>query len=322
LLGTLCIGLLPASFLFVCFARWATATTQGQQAGSAGPLKIPYQTLDPHLGYSHIPEYVAYGDVHSRNALRVVALGSSTTDAYTEESLGAGAKLAPNNWPQELARLVKERHVSAQIFNLGIGGYSSNQEVIKLIRDGLLFSPQLVISLSGVNDMGFIWSYSPELPMVNSYQVKLMDYVATANPGVQISLGVKARINSSPVEQWERNIRIMRSISAEFGAKYICFIQPIMGFGDYSPSPREQAILKKQMQSSVHGIAYLQALRDFYRPSTARCKRISYCVDLTEAFKGKTDMFDDARHPNPEGYRVIAEAVFRHLEAHGFLTEK
>jgi hypothetical protein len=69
---------------------------------------------------------------------------------------------------EELSKLLTADGYSGTIVNGGTGGYSSNQELIKLIRDGLEFKPDIVISYSGINDMG---KYNElPYPMVHPYQ--------------------------------------------------------------------------------------------------------------------------------------------------------
>lgn len=333
----LAYGLSIVGMAAFCACVWlARASAQGQGQTVPSSLKIPYDTFDPHLGYSRIPEFVAYGDVSSPDALRIVALGGSTTDPFNSVlggSAAVGWSLSPNNWPQELANLLAKPGIGAKVFNLGVGGYSSNQEVLKLIRDGLLLSPHLVISLNGVNDLGFIWSCSPEYPMVSPYQHRVVTFLSDANAGMKVSLGMKADPKFGAVGQWEKNIRTMRAVSKEFGAEYLCFLQPIMGFGAYSLSAAEEEMLKRAMQASasqgqirstpgVHASDYQEALDNFYRASTGMCKRIPYCVDLTDAFKGKTGMYVDARHVSTEGNRVISRAIFDELKARRLLRRR
>lgn len=110
--------------------------------------------LDPHLSHAHDPEhlkamgynvtpgFVTYDSGVSGDALKIVVLGGSTSDP----ALGY-------SWPELLAGVLKERGAKATVLNGGVAGYSSNQELIKLTRDVLPLGPDIVISMSGVNDL-------------------------------------------------------------------------------------------------------------------------------------------------------------------------
>lgn len=282
-------------------------------------------TVDPHLGYGLEPAFESYGR-EGTESLRIVALGGSTTDPNH-----------PGHWPGALSEILKGEGISARIFNGGVGGYSSSQEVIKLIRDALSLSPHLIISLSGVNDLGFIWSRSPATPTVNPHQDMIFEYLTTPHPVESRLLPNLARLvdgiweeprpphwgypaQLAPEEQWEKNVRIMQAVAAEFGIRYLCALQPIMGFGGYDPSPEEQPMWAKQRDRLVHGVPYPQALEAYYRDAQERCGRIPYCADLTGIFAGHRDLFRDPRHPNPRGYELIAQALFQELQSGGLLT--
>src|SRR5262249_27994290 len=138
-----------------------------------------YRTLDPHLAFTYgknspklaavrqkytwLDGFVVYGDP-SKGLQRpiILTLGGSTT---------AGVQF-PNSWPEQLARMLKERNIPGTVINGAIGGYTSSQELLKLIRDGLEFQPNIVITLNGVNDA---LNYGlPGHLMVQPYQENVM----------------------------------------------------------------------------------------------------------------------------------------------------
>jgi hypothetical protein len=121
-----------------------------------------YGTFDPHFGYARwltdddktrlnennfewVDGFVVYKknkDLWTRPI--ILTLGGSTTDGIRRG----------HSWPEELSKLMTADGNSGTVVNGGTGGYSSNQELLKLIRDGLEFKPDIVISYSGINDMG------------------------------------------------------------------------------------------------------------------------------------------------------------------------
>ena len=89
----------------------------------------------------------------------VLTLGGSTTDAVRSKNTQLAGGVCRSYW---------QKGISATVVNGGTGGYSTNQELLKLVRDGLEFKPDIVISYSGVNDRG---KYSElPYPMVHPYQ--------------------------------------------------------------------------------------------------------------------------------------------------------
>ena len=295
-------------------ARGFVGTSRGQLA------------VDPHLGYALGPAFEVFGPNKEVDALRIVALGGSTTDPHNE-----------GHWPGALSELLERGGISARVFNGGVGSYSTNQEVVKLIRDALSLSPDLVVSVDGVNDLGLVKSISAATPMVNSPQERIAKYVVGGSfesvflPNLARMLGFGRGILREPhwgrpAEMtaegvWEKNVRIMNAISLEFGARYLCVLQPIMGFGSYNRSPEEEEMWEGSKDSSVaSGLPYHEALTGYYQAAQNRCGKLSYCSDLTEIFAGQTNLYNDPRHPNPDGYRLLAEAVFRELRDRGLLA--
>jgi hypothetical protein len=139
--------------------------------------------IDPHLGfargktesrvrelqdrYNWIDGFAVYskkGPTELDHPV-ILTMGGSTTDG----ARGSGS------WPEELSKLLATRGISATVVNGGTSGYSTNQELLKLVRDGLEFKPDIVISYSGVN---YRSAYSEMThPMVHAYQKYLLEYL-------------------------------------------------------------------------------------------------------------------------------------------------
>ncbi len=282
--------------------------------------------VDPHLGYAAEPAFQVFGAGEGEGVLRIVALGGSTTDPYNQ-----------GHWSGALSELLVNEGIPARIYNGGVGSYSTNQEVIKLIRDALALNPHVVISVDGVNDLGLVKSITPFTPMVNHPQQSIMEYVVGSAsqslflPNLARLLGSGEKILRPPhwghpnemkaEEVWEKHLRVMNAVSAEFGIRYMAVLQPIMGFGSYDPSPREEEMWEERKQRlRPDETPYHVALTRYYEAAQVRCHQIPYCADLTGIYAGKTDLYNDPRHPNPEGYRLLGEAIFKELRDRGLLS--
>lgn len=294
--------------------------------------------LDPHLGYAHDPEtdlglsedgaipgFVIFGAPGNEDALRIVALGGSTTDP-----------LDRGNWPRALQNILAQEGIDAIVYNGGVAGYSSNQELFKLIRDAISLKPDIVVSLNGINDLGFLHSLRDH-PMVHPYQSRVLRSVVEKKPPLFLpntmsvlyrwrerSIPENSRvegihygpeIDTSPPEQWVRNVRMSHAVAAEFGIEYLCFLQPVLGIGRYNASPDDDVLLEDANEAQ-HG-RYIEQMAEFYDAAVEACDRLPFAYPLLNAFDGKTNMYRDARHPNADGYGIIARAIYDELVAQG-----
>ncbi len=290
--------------------------------------------LDPHLGFAHNPAkhpllhgtsgFVSYGDERrSESGLKLVALGGSTTDPltgiYLEDPEVDFAD--PQNWPKALGEIIRESGNEAEVLNGGVAGYSSNQELIKLIRDVLPLQPDIVMCLEGVNELGFLQSVRNH-PMVHPYQKKFFTQISNPRDSVVLpntsafirklfassgrhieGVSEGTEVAFSAAEQWERNCRIMNAIAIEHDIQFVAFLQPILGYGDYNMSSNEADMLKRK------GAKYLLDVEEFYNQAREVCERNSYCIDLTNAFADEGDVYIDPRHQNVYGVEILAKAI-------------
>ncbi len=292
--------------------------------------------LDPHLGYARPaggppnaydspwrwPGFKTTGK-ESESGERIVVLGGSTTDPYYVDEWGS--------WSDELYRAMEKESQLAVIYNGGVSGYSTNQELIKLLRDVSALSPKTVISLSGVNDLGFAHSISTH-PMVNAYQLVTLEAItgkSAAEPMLmpnivaafrrkqpsqgEIGVTMGVPFGLTDVEMWQRNVSMMRAISASIGADFHVFLQPVLGVDRaYAPTPEEAALYKAMLKEKP---GYESKALLFYDGARNACSKMDFCHDISWVFAGKTDMYHDPRHPNHEGNKLIGREVFRILAA-------
>lgn len=314
--------------------------------GQLAPYRPKLQLLDPQLSHAHtveflherlpefavLPGFVAYGDPEDRAALRIVALGGSTTDP----SFGKA-------WPYFLQQKLNAAGLHAVVFNGGVGGYSSNQEFFKLVRDVLPLEPDLVISLSGINDVGFLTS-ADHHPMVHRYQQQVFETITgdpqplrifpntsalaqvLMRPQHEGVLGVSfgPDVDTTPGRQWERNVRLMHAVCEASGVEYICFRQPVLGIGAYSPTPEEKAMLENYNYTVIRdgrALTYYDLLRAFYDETAGAPRRLPYCIDFVDVFKNKPEVYRDARHQNAAGCQTLANAIFTELQRRDLLKK-
>jgi len=295
-----------------------------------------YTFYDPLLGYAHnpamirdewfAPGFVLHGkkEVEQGKTVRIVALGGSTTDGNNAFNL---------SWSKVLLRLMEERGIEAQILNGGVAGYTSSQELLKLIRDVLPLEPDIIVSLDGVNDLGYVHAI-PEHPMVHEYQQYVMEYLANGpepyflpNTIHLLNLSFKrvklfddnrrginygTTVNITSAKEWERNVRMMHAVSEEYGIPFLVFLQPTLGVGKYNISKEEEEkMLTNDEGKKISG--YLKLVRDFYQEARESCKGMPYCIDLVDVFHTQQNLYYDKRHPTIKGYEILSSAIYAEL---------
>jgi hypothetical protein len=96
-------------------------------------------------------------------------------------------------------------------------------------------------------------------------------------------------------------------------------LQPTLGVGLYDPTEDEIAMLAAYDLERKN--RYKDQLSSFYLKARERCKPLRFVFDLTDAFKGRSGMYYNARHPNAKGYRRLAQVIFAKLMAVGALSQ-
>ena len=284
-----------------------------------------FNVIDPHLGYTHGDGDHLLGDLEKRYSWVdgfvvykkpgqeidhpvVLALGGSTTDGVNYG----------HSWPESLAEMLAKKGFRGTIINGGTGGYSTNQELLKLIRDGLTFHPDIIISYSGVNDRGR-YSKLP-YPMVHSHQRQLLESLtqksvsrfmpnavallkragSKQNSSITYTLGVKSDL--SLAEQYERNMNLMDSIAQTYGASFFAFIQP------------NAAWKSRHFNDRFYddGAEHKNTIVSLYSEITQIPKRHKYCHDLTNIFESHDAVYkEDGTHATALGDKIIAEEVYK-----------
>ena len=280
-----------------------------------------YRTLDPHLAFTYgknSEKLVEIEKTHKwidgflvesppARGLRkpvILALGGSTTD---------GVKF-PDSWPAQLSRLLEERNIPATVINGGIGGYTTSQDLFKLIRDGFEFQPDIVIEYGGVNDG---WQYSVQNHlMVHPYQENILK-VATGQEAprilpstatfLKLYLPVKASIDYSlgvgskrtRAQTFKKNMEIMNAATLSQGGKFYAVVQPFSFFQSKHAHPNPQSV----------GLEFIKGVTDLYNRILVLPNTRDYIHDATQALEGTTEIVyqPDGVHLTSAGNRVIAE---------------
>ncbi|NOZ01487.1 MAG: SGNH/GDSL hydrolase family protein, partial [Deltaproteobacteria bacterium] len=269
-------------------------------------------------GRDFVPGFVINGDPDADGVLRIVTLGGSTTDGVQDDQ----------SWPQQLHERLAERGVRSVVFNGGVSGYGSAQEMLKLIRDVLPLKPDLVITYDGVNDVA-----PPPLdvpaPIVHPYLKSIVEHAVRGPdswilPNLVSLLGrnlysqpkVELVPSSTPfgssAESWARNVRIMNAICTEFGIRYLDFLQPVLGVGSYRSSAEE-------MQRIHKSDSCRKSYSSFYTEARSIADLFDYIVDATDVFVDAKDVYRDFCHVKPAGNYAVSVRIIDNLSRLGWL---
>ncbi len=288
-------------------------TTPYENLGEAFPYEKPdYSVYDPFLGYSKknnaIPGYDIWpeGEGLKDKDIVILTIGGSTTD------------FGSARWPAFLGDILIDQGVNAVILNGGVAGYSSSQELIKVLRDLPSIKPDLVVSLSGIND--FTWGHTrPEYPLLHSYQRRVADYLCESTEAFGDWVGgLPHRDDKSEV--WLRNMRLMQALCIDAGTQLLCCLQPTMIYGDYNLNEQERTNMLEPFASKYmnDGSIYRDVAIGFYNSVRYKLQSqpdsYAHCCDLSLLFDGKVKLYRDYRHQNEAGDRVLAQAMIHEMD--------
>lgn len=291
-----------------------------------------YNVLDFMLGYASQTRPKGYSTLHSTrlNPIKILALGGSTTDPDVMDPLEwrniEQRHLAEGSWPRQLFEICDKANLPVTIINGGTVGYSSAQELLKLIRDGIQQRPDMVIVLSGLNDAcGKYWAHNCHAKYHNHLSV-LEDFIFKTLKQNPSSLQVKEPKSSQDIDQitfgmecthsraveWHNNHRMMASICTEFGINYYAFLQP---YGMHDPEYVKQPGVEFRLGWFLHNFFHCVAHNIITYKELADINRnnlIQYFIDQVFSYDIDHDNHFGIRYPAMEAfYREIQEERYK-----------
>lgn len=260
------------------------------------------QVLDVNLGHSFLGKQGMYGfDVfgdNDINNMRIFVLGGSTTD---------GTLFPFKSWAQCLADRISSSNVT--IFNGGVVGYTSTQELIKLLRDVLFMKPDMIVVYDGFNDMT---ASAEQSPFAFKELQRAMDYVDQCKDKLWLDnfaknagpyTGIKPDVDK--YEIWLGNIKKMKAICESQGIPFYDFLQPVL----YS---------KKDMTKDELGLLWStwrinecsQWANEFRNRIKSAVNSCEYIYDLSHIFDHEDGIYMDDCHVYERGNKIIANSIY------------
>lgn len=266
-------------------------------------LGIGNQMLDINLGHSFLGSqgmcgFEILGNNHDDD-YKIAVLGGSTTD---------GTLFPFKSWPEFLLKKMENSKVT--IFNGGVVGYTSTQEFMKLLRDILYLTPDMVIVYDGFNDIAFKEGRNPfdfsdihramEFVHENKSKIWLDIFAENAAPYTGICP------SEDKFSIWLNNIKRMKGICESEGIKFIAFHQPIL-YSKPNLTKNEKGLLWSTWRIN-DCYKWANIFREKVKAVISAC---DYIYDLSNIFDNETDVYMEDCHVYEKGNNIIADAVYR-----------
>lgn len=295
-----------------------------------------YSTLDPNLGYSYNPhyssgtpsrkrlgasrisgiEYSNQGFLISRhkeksNPIRIAILGGSAADS----------NIFNGNWPWYFHKILVEADIPHIIYNGAVSGYSSHQELFKLIRDVFQIDKiDLVINYNGINDTIENGDVTKNHPSIHPYEGYLYDrlqgnisffenssFLPNFFHAIKLVLKkLKTRkfiqygvAQKSVLDAFEKNLKYMNIISKENGAEFFSFLQ---------------AMNKESRNKENRSLEEAKNIERFFYKAESRLSQYPFFISFKELLSKQPNLFVDICHLNDKGNKLVASAIYQKLK--------
>lgn len=265
-------------------------------------LGIGRQILDINLGHSFVGKQGICGfeilGSSDDNAYSIAILGGSTTD---------GTLFPFKSWPEAL--MEKIGNLNVRIYNGGVVGYTSTQELVKLLRDVLNLTPDMVIVYDGFNDMA---ASAEKNPFAFSDIQRAMDYADDNKDKIWLDVFAEGvapytgiQPNADKFDIWLNNIKRMRVICENEGISFFAFHQPIL-YSKLNMTKEEKGLLWSTWRVND---CYVWA-NEFRSRIKPIADTYEYIYDLSDIFDNETDIYMEDCHVYEKGNRIIADSIY------------
>lgn len=265
---------------------------------------LTWDTIDINLGYIQEKQFQEFSSSNeiSNDFINIVTLGGSTT--YWNFMWECKC------WSELLMELYKDAGRKVKIFCGGMQGYTSTQEMIKCIRDVISMAPDLVICLSGANDVVREAEFE-QYPFAFEHLRVLFCKTAEiyGKENLPISYGLKSSLDNA--EQWVLNMKIMRETLRIKNINFVSFLQPMLNIKSQNLSCEEKYAINKENRIVVK--QYLHDNMNFCDKVEQLTENIDYIISLKNLFEGQ-DVFFDHVHVYENGNRLIAKAIYKYIK--------
>lgn len=218
-----------------------------------------------------------YGTEKQAGLKIMVVGGSTSSEVYM-----------PENWISKLYYKLNAGNIKTVIYN---GAHTGNDiviELVRILRDVHILQPQIVISMSGVNNLYYKTNE-------NWFSIERFGGVwnRSGNKG--------AGGNETLYTFWSKNMKLMQCIANIYGAQFFGFLQP-MNMAVDDMSLHEKTVYEMDGRS--------EGAKEF----SEKANNEEGYVNLLRLFEHQDEMFFDLCHYTEKGHEVIADKVYETIK--------
>lgn len=232
-------------------------------------------------------------------------------------SMGNSTNLWPSAaWSMELGEMLSEHPAltahKIAVYNGAGKGNTSSQEVLRVLRDAPGIAPHMILSLSGICDIGHLLNLRTN-PFSHKYTRQVLNLVRNTETVGTLAYGYPHEVSTAVT--WCRHQRMARVIADEMGIPIVVFLQPVQGYGRYDQSPEEFAFLDEKSKVVIKAAnkPYIDCVTDFYTEVlqiiAANPVAYNHVVDFTDVFADCPGAYRDHRHQSPLGVTHLARKM-------------
>lgn len=267
---------------------------------NVGGYTKPITAIDPLLCYCRSGDTVSQYDVIGDGKLKIAVYGGSTS-----ENEKGGEKC----WSSFLHDYLESQKIRCTIYNGAVSGYSSGQELLKLLRDVLILKPDIVISFSGINDIDY-GTHVKGHNFLNRFQKRMWENIIDMEGTIPDSMDMRnMRTLEYGIEDcenpdyviWMNNERMMYAICKEFKIDFIGCLEPMIARGYEIEADLMELIENNGIKESL-----FKNQNMFVDHLKERIGKYPYIVDMSDILSGCSDCYMDHVHCNEKGNRKIA----------------
>lgn len=283
-----------------------------------------YDIFDPLTGYARTEDIGSF-HIHGENKdnlLRIAVIGGATTDySYS----------AVRSWPDFLHEILEDNGIPNVIFNGGMNGYTSSEERDIVLRDVPCLKPDLVLSLSGECDIGFIMTDRFH-PWYSRYTSGKLESILREHKCDDMHLWFDAANDNMRFDKekfdsqnWLKHQRIMYASLKSYAIAFHGFLQPVIFCGNYEMSKFEKRCMDLFETEGKEQISSIGLISDegkrFYKEVCENMSEYPFLHDLSGVFDTVSGVYSDGVHYDEGGNRIIAQAIYSILYKDGQLKK-
>ena len=115
-------------------------------------------------------------------------------------------------------------------------------------------------------------------------------------------------------DRWEANVKRLNALVNLQGAKYYLFLQPALGLKGIQSEPKKNSRDETIFRMVKNKTNYIKRINDLYFVLKTRCKKLSFCFDISNEVPPTGNMYYDERHHNEKGNELLANIIFEKIQ--------